>query len=224
MSEQKKPINKIAELRKEKGLTLKQVGDAIGVGNNTISRYESGQREPKLETWKKLADFFDVSVEYLQGTSQYRNLNALRDAFLTSQTDFINSPHDDSEINRETRNKIWNELNNAENAKAKEQAFQQISSIIENSPFSWDFIKVAMKTISNDKLTSETKSELSAILETIDVALNSNDLTQENIDNVGNRVKSMVKTVLTPKISTRERLEHLNTLLNSSPDNQTNKG
>lgn len=216
-----KAENRIKQLRIEQHKTQKDVASYIEMTEQAIANYETGKREPKLATWKKLADFFDVSVEYLQGTSQYRNLNALRDAFLTSQTDLINSPHDDSEINRETRNKIWNELNNAENAKAKEQAFQQISSIIENSPFSWDFIKVAMKTISNDKLTSETKSELSAILETIDVALNSNDLTQENIDNVGSRVKSMVKTVLTPKISTRERLEHLNTLLNSSPDKPT---
>lgn len=215
--------NKIADLRKEKKLTLVALGKAVGMRDNTISQYETGKREPKLETWKKLADFFDVSVEYLQGTSQYRNLDALRDAFITSQMDFIKSPRGDSEINRETRNKIWNELNSAETAKEKEQAFQQISSIIENSPFSWDFIKVAMKTISNDKLTSETKSELSAILETIDIALNSDNLTQENIDSIGNRVKDMVKTLLTPKISTRERLEHLNTLLNSSPDKPINK-
>lgn len=69
MTKSKKPHNRIAELRKEKGLTLQQVADAIGVGNNTISRYENGKREPKLETWVKLADFFDVPVSYLQGIS-----------------------------------------------------------------------------------------------------------------------------------------------------------
>ena len=73
MSENKKPHNRIAELRKEKGLTLQQVADAIGVGNNTISRYETGKREPKLETWLKLADFFGVSVSYLQGVSDIKN-------------------------------------------------------------------------------------------------------------------------------------------------------
>ena len=67
MSKNEKPHNRFAELRKEKGLTLQQVADAIGVGNNTISRYETGKREPKLETWLKLADFFDVPVTYLQG-------------------------------------------------------------------------------------------------------------------------------------------------------------
>lgn len=61
------PNNRIADLRKEKGLTLQQVADAIGVGNNTISRYETGQRFPSEKTLKKLADFFNVSVWYLLG-------------------------------------------------------------------------------------------------------------------------------------------------------------
>lgn len=61
-------MNRIKEVRKKKGLSLQQVADAIGVGNNTISRYETGKREPKLETWQALANFFNVTVPYLQGT------------------------------------------------------------------------------------------------------------------------------------------------------------
>ncbi len=60
-------MNRIKEVRKKKGLSLQQVADAVGVGSNTISRYETGKREPKLETWQALADFFDVSVPYLKG-------------------------------------------------------------------------------------------------------------------------------------------------------------
>lgn len=70
---EKKPHNRIAELRKDRGLTIQQVADGIGVSNGTISRYEKGTREPKLETWVKLADFFGVSVPYLQGISNYIN-------------------------------------------------------------------------------------------------------------------------------------------------------
>lgn len=62
-----KTKNRIAELRKEKGLSLQEVGNAIGVGNNTISRYENNKREPKLEVWQKLANYFHVPVNYLQG-------------------------------------------------------------------------------------------------------------------------------------------------------------
>lgn len=60
-------MNRIKEVRKKKGLSLQQVADAVGVGNNTISRYETGKREPKLETWNKLANALGVSVAYLQG-------------------------------------------------------------------------------------------------------------------------------------------------------------
>lgn len=72
MNNEKKPTNRISELRKENGLTLQQVADAIGVGNNTISRYENGKREPNSETLKKLANFFDVSVDYLVGNDDYQ--------------------------------------------------------------------------------------------------------------------------------------------------------
>jgi transcriptional regulator with XRE-family HTH domain len=91
MSESKKPHNRIAELRKEKGLTLQQVADAIGVGNNTISRYENGKREPKLETWFKLSDFFDVPVSYLQGIGNSRdyeqNINSFKKDLYKSISD-----------------------------------------------------------------------------------------------------------------------------------------
>ncbi|NRN80157.1 HTH-type transcriptional regulator ImmR [Lactobacillus helveticus] len=59
--------NRLKELRQKNNLTLKELGQKVGMANNTLSQYETGKREPKLETWKKLADFFDVPVSYLQG-------------------------------------------------------------------------------------------------------------------------------------------------------------
>lgn len=67
MNENKKPHNRIAELRKEKSLTLQQVADAIGVGNNTISRYETGNRKPSEKALTKISNLFRVPVPYLQG-------------------------------------------------------------------------------------------------------------------------------------------------------------
>ena len=37
------------------------------MSSSRLSQYETGKREPKLETWQKLASFFGVSVPYLQG-------------------------------------------------------------------------------------------------------------------------------------------------------------
>lgn len=59
--------NRIKELRQKNSLTLEKIGEKVGIAKNTLSRYESGKREPKLEVWQKLADFFKVSVPYLQG-------------------------------------------------------------------------------------------------------------------------------------------------------------
>ena len=67
--------NRIKELRQKNNLTLKELGQKIGMANNTISQYETGKREPKLETWQKLADFFGVSVPYLQGFTDNNKSN-----------------------------------------------------------------------------------------------------------------------------------------------------
>lgn len=67
MDESKKPHNRIAELRKEKKLTLQQVADTVGVGNNTISRYETGKRKPSEKALTKISNLFRVPVTYLQG-------------------------------------------------------------------------------------------------------------------------------------------------------------
>lgn len=75
MSEKETPANqnRIKQLRLERHKTQKEVGKAIGLSDRAIAHYEKGIREPKLETWVKLADFFGVSVPYLQGISNYIN-------------------------------------------------------------------------------------------------------------------------------------------------------
>lgn len=56
---------KLRELRKAKGMTMKELGDVIGVAESTISQYETGKREPDFETMLRLGEFFSVSVDYL---------------------------------------------------------------------------------------------------------------------------------------------------------------
>lgn len=74
--------NRIKELRNKKGLSQKEFAKAFNefmknsgskktVSYATISRWERGENEPKLEIWLKLSDFFDVPVSYLQGLGQY---------------------------------------------------------------------------------------------------------------------------------------------------------
>lgn len=56
---------RLKELRKAKGLTLQKIADVIGVSNGTVANYENRKREPRIDTLIKLADYFDVSVDYL---------------------------------------------------------------------------------------------------------------------------------------------------------------
>lgn len=63
----KAAVNRLKELRQQAGLSLAEVGKGVGLATNTLSQYETEKREPKLETWQKLADYFNVSVPYLQG-------------------------------------------------------------------------------------------------------------------------------------------------------------
>ena len=62
--------NRIKEIRQEKNLSQTDIAKALGVTRQAISLYEKGDRELKLETWQKLADYFNVSVPYLQGLDQ----------------------------------------------------------------------------------------------------------------------------------------------------------
>ena len=60
-------MNKLREARKIKGLTLKEVAEDVGIADNTLQQYETEKREPKKETWVKLADYYNVPASYLMG-------------------------------------------------------------------------------------------------------------------------------------------------------------
>lgn len=64
--------NKLKQLRNEKKLTLVDFSKLIGIPRATLSRYENGVSEPKLETWEELANFFNVSTSYIMGYSAYK--------------------------------------------------------------------------------------------------------------------------------------------------------
>lgn len=80
--------NRILELRKKNNISQSDVAKAINVTRQAISLYETGDREPKLETWQKLANFFGVSVSYLQGlTPNFDELTAETKDFIISELD-----------------------------------------------------------------------------------------------------------------------------------------
>lgn len=68
-------MNRLKELRKEKKLTLVELSKKVQIPNNTLSQYENEKRNPKPETWQALADYFGVSIPYLQGKTSYKDLD-----------------------------------------------------------------------------------------------------------------------------------------------------
>lgn len=61
--------NRIKELRKKNKITQTELAKGIGSSTQAISMYEKGKRNPKIDKIQALADFFNVSVEYLMGLS-----------------------------------------------------------------------------------------------------------------------------------------------------------
>lgn len=60
-------MNRLRQTRKLKGITLDEVAEDIGITKQALSYYETEKREPKKETWIKLADYYCVPVAYLMG-------------------------------------------------------------------------------------------------------------------------------------------------------------
>ncbi|MBP2243849.1 transcriptional regulator with XRE-family HTH domain [Paenibacillus xylanexedens] len=60
------------ELRKERRLTQQEISKSLKMARTTYSGYENGSREPDNETLNKIADFLEVSVDYLLGRTEQR--------------------------------------------------------------------------------------------------------------------------------------------------------
>lgn len=54
-------------IRKSRGITQKQLAQAVGVSERGIQSYEIGERKPAFDQLLALADYFDVSLDYLVG-------------------------------------------------------------------------------------------------------------------------------------------------------------
>lgn len=60
-------MNRIRELREDRDLRQIDVATATGIDQKTLSNYETGKTNPDSYSLIKLADFFDVSIDYLVG-------------------------------------------------------------------------------------------------------------------------------------------------------------
>ena len=94
-------MNRLKELRKQKGLTQQGLADKISVSKITILRWENEERQIKPEKAQQLADYFGVSVGYLLGYSEYRELEKALD-----KTIFSNYPDVETFLTQEIKELI----------------------------------------------------------------------------------------------------------------------
>jgi len=77
-------MNRIRELRKQKDLTMKDLGNQIGVSESTVSLYENEKRQPDQDTLLRIADYFQVSIDYLLGRTDVQCIAMQSDQVLNA--------------------------------------------------------------------------------------------------------------------------------------------
>lgn len=70
-------MQRLKELRKERGLSLKETGELLGLAESTVSLYENSKREAPYSVLHKLSKIFNVSIDYLIGGSESIKTNAI---------------------------------------------------------------------------------------------------------------------------------------------------
>lgn len=155
--------NNLRYERKKQNKLLKDVSEDLNIPVNTLSNYERGDREPKLETWGKLADYFGVSVSELMGVDDYMK------RFVDSMDSF------DASFEHEL-----------------EQQLDVVKSLVENNELSPQqqanlakLIKLGIlfkKYGSNDNVVTEISVILSALNNMINNTIDDDDDYQDTID------------------------------------------
>lgn len=60
-------LKRLKRLRQNEGLKQQELAEILGIKRNTYSDWENGKTEPRFDKLVKLADFFDVSLDWLFG-------------------------------------------------------------------------------------------------------------------------------------------------------------
>lgn len=94
--------DRIKELRKLKDLTQADLGKILGVGKTTISMYENGNSSPNDEIKLKIAEYFNVSTDYLLGKTDIKNYDNMEPTIALHS----NTPYED--LPQEARDEINN--------------------------------------------------------------------------------------------------------------------
>ena len=82
---------RLKALRKNKGVTQKQLSVSLNVTERAVVAYESGKMKPSFDAINSLADYFDVSTDYLLGRTDNPNLYFIGENPPITSEDFLNN-------------------------------------------------------------------------------------------------------------------------------------
>jgi len=71
--------DRLSSLRTEKKMTQADLAKKLRIAKSTLSMYETNKREPSFEILSQLSDFFEVTIDYLIGKSNYQTAKELAD-------------------------------------------------------------------------------------------------------------------------------------------------
>lgn len=122
--------HRLKQLRKDLDLTQNELAVKLSSSRSTIAGYETERKQPDYETLTKIADFFDVSVDYLLGRTDNKNIEQ-------SSTD----------TKKDNSNPLLKEFENLSEESQKElQKYMELLKIKENMEKSKDEISSALES------------------------------------------------------------------------------
>ncbi len=105
---------RLTELRNKKGLSKRELSLHFGLEQSTYGKYELGQRQPSLEILQQLADFFEVSTDYLLGLTDnpsQKNEDTQKSLTNSEALDYLNQELSKLDINVENGKEVKTLLN-----------------------------------------------------------------------------------------------------------------
>ena len=124
---------KLKRLRFEKDITQDNLAKVIGVAQQTVGSWEKGKSAPSYEILGKIADYFNVTADYLLGRE-----NANKNSSLSDEQELLLKDFDS--LDSDGRKVIWTILNSLRFTHAKKNSID--SGIVQNKNVRHNFLAV----------------------------------------------------------------------------------
>ncbi len=111
-------LERLKKIRKEKGISQKELSEVLNISHQAYNHYETGVRKPSLEVLISLADYFNVSTDYLLGRDK------------TPETNIDSSQYKTNELDEDEQD-VLNALNKIKSKKNRMKALVRFEDIVE---------------------------------------------------------------------------------------------